>query len=159
MTASNWKILRYWPFVRGIQRSPVNFPDRGQWRGVLVFCLICAWINGWVNNRAVGDSRHYRAHYDVTVMFRDVLLDFRPLCALCVSSHTRLLNSSIACKQFYLQVVFYMLISLIFLSSVAIKPCLLIGNYHVNDIKWKFETSFQNTNYWEQWCQCITKHT
>ena len=30
--------------------------------------LICAWINGWVNNRRAGDLRRYRAHYDVTVM-------------------------------------------------------------------------------------------
>ena len=27
----------YWPFVRGIHRSPVNSPHKGQWRGVLVF--------------------------------------------------------------------------------------------------------------------------
>ena len=34
---------RYWPFVRGIHRSPVNSPHNGQWRGALVFCLIFAW--------------------------------------------------------------------------------------------------------------------
>ena len=64
-----WKHFpRYWPFVRGIQRSPVNSPHKGQWRGALVFSLICVWINGWVNNREVGDLRRYCAHYDVTVM-------------------------------------------------------------------------------------------
>ena len=36
---------RYWPFVRGIYRSPVNSPHKGQWRGALMFSLICAWIN------------------------------------------------------------------------------------------------------------------
>ena len=30
---------RYWPFVRGIHRSPVNSPHKGQWRGALVFSL------------------------------------------------------------------------------------------------------------------------
>ena len=30
--------------------------------------LICARINGWVNNREAGDLWHHRAHYDVTVM-------------------------------------------------------------------------------------------
>ena len=30
--------------------------------------LICACINGWVNNRKAGDLRCYRAHYDVIVM-------------------------------------------------------------------------------------------
>ena len=68
MTSSWWKHFpRYWPFVRGIQRSPVNSPHR-QWRGALMFSLICAWINGWVNNREVGDLRRHRAHYDVIVM-------------------------------------------------------------------------------------------
>ena len=51
-----WKHFpRYWPFVRGIHRSPVNSPHKGQWRGALMFSLICAWINGWVNNREAGD--------------------------------------------------------------------------------------------------------
>ena len=64
-----WKHFpRYWPFVRGIHRSPVNSPHKGQWRGALMFTLICAQINGWENNRAAGDLRHHRAHYDVIVM-------------------------------------------------------------------------------------------
>ena len=60
---------RYWPFVRGIHRSPVNSLHKGQWRGDLMFSLICARINGWINNGEAGDLRRYRAHYDVTVMF------------------------------------------------------------------------------------------
>ena len=65
-----WKHFpRYWPFVRGIHRSPVNSPHKGQWRGALMFSLICVWINGWVNNREAGDLRRYRAHYNVTVMW------------------------------------------------------------------------------------------
>ena len=65
-----WKHFpRYWSFVRGIHRSPVNSPHKGQWRGALMFSLICAWsINGRVNNRETGDLRRHRAHYDVIVM-------------------------------------------------------------------------------------------
>ena len=65
-----WKHFpRYWPFVRGIHRSPVNSLHKGQWRGALIFfSLICIWINGWVNNREAGDLRQYCAHYDVIVM-------------------------------------------------------------------------------------------
>ena len=64
-----WKHFpRYWPFVWGIQRSPVNSSHKGQWRRALIFSLICAWMNGWANNGAVGDLRRHRAHYDVTVM-------------------------------------------------------------------------------------------
>ena len=74
---NKWKHFpRYWPFVRGIHRSPVNSPNKGQWHGALMFSLICAWINDWVNNRKAGDLRRHRAHYDVSVMIIR-LLDIR----------------------------------------------------------------------------------
>ena len=58
-----WKHFpRYWPFVRGIHRSPVNSPHKGQWRGALMFSLIYARINDWVNNGEAGDLRRNRAH-------------------------------------------------------------------------------------------------
>ena len=74
-----WKPFpRYWPFVRGIHRSPVNSPHKGQRRGALIFSLICAWINSWVNTREAGDLRRHRAHYDVTVMkFRVFMKPFQ----------------------------------------------------------------------------------
>ena len=72
--AIKWKHFpRYWPFVRGIHRGPVNSPYKGQWRGALMFPLICVWINGWVNNREAGDLRRYRTHYDVTLMYFFIL--------------------------------------------------------------------------------------
>ena len=54
--------------LRGIHRSPVNSPHKGQWHGALMFSLICTRINCWVNIREAGDLRRYRAHYDVIVM-------------------------------------------------------------------------------------------
>ena len=64
-----WKHFpRNWPFVRGIHRFPVNSPHKGQWRGALMFSLICAGINDWVNNREAGDLRRHRAHDEVIVM-------------------------------------------------------------------------------------------
>ena len=67
-----WKpLLRYWPFLRGIHRSPVNSPNKGQWRGALMFSLICAWINDWINNWEAGDLKRHHAHYDVIVMQND----------------------------------------------------------------------------------------
>ena len=66
-----WKHFpRYWPFVRGIHRSPGTSPHKGQWRGALMFSLICIRIHGLVNNREAGDLRCYRAHYDVTIMYK-----------------------------------------------------------------------------------------
>ena len=71
-----WKHFpRYWPFVRGIHRSPVNSSHKGQWSGALMFSLICASINDWVSNGEAGDFRRHRAHYDVNVM---TLLTCRP---------------------------------------------------------------------------------
>ena len=77
---SVWKHFSWWRhqnetfsalpcFCARIHRPPVNSPHKGQWRGALMFSLICAWINGWVNNRKTGDLRRNRAHYDVIVMF------------------------------------------------------------------------------------------
>ena len=60
---------RYWPFVRGIHWSPVNSPHKGQWRGALMFSLICAWTSVWAHTRDAGDLRHHSAHYDVTAMW------------------------------------------------------------------------------------------
>ena len=45
-----------------------NSPHEGQWRGALMFSVICVWINDWVNNREAGDLTRYRAHYDVIVL-------------------------------------------------------------------------------------------
>ena len=67
-------VPRDWPFVRGIHRSPVSSPHKGQWRGALMFSLICAWTNDWVNNRDADDLKRHRAHYDVSVM--DNVYDF-----------------------------------------------------------------------------------
>ena len=41
----------------GTHRSTVNSTHKGQWRGALMFSLICVWINRWVNNREAGDLR------------------------------------------------------------------------------------------------------
>ena len=72
---TKWKHFPcYWPFVPGIHRSP-NSPHKGQWHGALMFSLICAWTNGWVNNHDAGELRRHRTHCDVTAMgmrgFRD----------------------------------------------------------------------------------------
>ena len=58
------------PFCVG--NSPVTgeFPHKGQWHGALMFSLICAWTNSWVNYRDAGDLRRHLAYNDVIVMKR-----------------------------------------------------------------------------------------
>ena len=52
-------------------RSPVNSPHKGQWRGALMFSLIDVWIN----NRKAGDLRRYRAHYDIVMNTPHIIHD------------------------------------------------------------------------------------
>ena len=73
-----WKHFpRYWPFMRGIHRSPVNSPHKGQWCGALMFSLICTRISGRVNNGEAGDLRRHHAHYDVIVMMIALIVIWR----------------------------------------------------------------------------------
>ena len=62
------KSPRYWPFVRGIHRWPANSTHKGQWHGALIFSLIYAWTNVWINTRDAGDFRRHRIYYDATAM-------------------------------------------------------------------------------------------
>ena len=69
MTSSNGNIFH----VTGslwVHRSPVNSPHKGQWRGALMFSLICAWTCSLANNQDAGNWRRRRAHWDVTVMIQ-----------------------------------------------------------------------------------------
>ena len=52
--------------VRGIHRG-ISL-HKGQWRGALMFPLICVWTNSWATTGDGGDLRRHRTHYDVTVM-------------------------------------------------------------------------------------------
>ena len=77
MTSSNDTFSALLAICAGIHRSPVNSPHKGQWRGALMFSLMCARINGWVNKGETGDLRRYLAHYDVIVM-QGVVIIFIP---------------------------------------------------------------------------------
>ena len=62
-------------FERGIHRS-----QRPVTRSFDVFFDLY-WINGWVNNREVGDLRCHRAHYDVTIMVTTSSWNKREACS------------------------------------------------------------------------------
>ena len=64
-----WKhVRRYWPSVRGIHRTPMDYPHKDQWREALIFSLMCGWTNGWANNRDASDLRSHVAYGDVIIM-------------------------------------------------------------------------------------------
>ena len=80
MTSSNGNISASLALCAG------NYsPHKDQWRGALMFPLICAWVNGWLNNREDVGLRGHRAHNDVTVMHTLIasslpVIDTRMLC-------------------------------------------------------------------------------
>ena len=49
-----------------------------------MFSMICAWINGWINNRET-DLRRHHTHYDVTLMALEQILQLKNTWTL--SSH------------------------------------------------------------------------
>ena len=55
LCAGNSLVTEEFPSPRPVSRS-------------LMISLICAWINGSVNNSEAGDLRRHRVHYDVIVM-------------------------------------------------------------------------------------------
>ena len=84
MTSSNENIFRVTGHLCGEFTGPVNSPHKGQWRGALMFSLICTRIKGWINNVKAGDLRRYRTHYDAIVMQATYLLCDNSYC--CVTS-------------------------------------------------------------------------
>ena len=81
MTSSNGNMFRVPGFCAGNSpvtagNTPVNSPHTDQWRGALVFSFICAWTNGWVNNQDAANLRRHRAHYDVTLMWCPIVIQW-----------------------------------------------------------------------------------
>ena len=82
-----WKHFpRYLPFVRGIHRSPVNSPRKGQWRGALMFSLICTeqTVEQTIKTLVIWDaiaqimtSLYYWSNYEFCVNAPVVFLYFR----------------------------------------------------------------------------------
>ena len=58
------KTFKFWNFSQNLEYdtpSEVGWVICVQICGVLMFSLICAWINRWVNNGGPGDLRHFGA--------------------------------------------------------------------------------------------------
>ena len=64
-------LSHYWPFVRGIQWSPVDYPNEGQavmWKA-LMFSLLLLWRSCWIHNQAVmwdAVTRMWRQYSDAS---------------------------------------------------------------------------------------------
>ena len=50
MTSSNGNIFLVTGLLWGVFTGHRWTPHKGQWRGALIFSLICAWTNNWTNN-------------------------------------------------------------------------------------------------------------
>ena len=67
------------PAIEGLN-LPMTSTSRRQWRGALMFSLICAWVN----NREASDLGRHRAPYDVIEMLLKMWISVWP-CAHLVS--------------------------------------------------------------------------
>ena len=94
-TISRWRQMETFSALlalcAGNHRSPVNSRHKGQWRGALIFSLICARINAWENNREAGDfgtlSGSLWRHCNDTYLFDSWCRSSRPgMCSCNCSS-------------------------------------------------------------------------
>ena len=97
-----------------------TFPAKGQWHGALMFSLICAWINGWVNNREAVDLRRYRAHYDITVMEWNALTSKRNRYTLRVIVQHDAESFQITCKVLYVRALWQPIYAQVLLPFVLL---------------------------------------
>ena len=117
-----WKYFpRYWPFVRGIRRSPVNSPHEGQWRGALMFSLICVRTNGWVK-------------IETLVIWDAIVLIMAPFwCPVSIKYSPLYQHSGKKCTTKPYVTVFH-LHSREALSSQETEPTNINGNQRVDDL-------------------------
>ena len=65
-----WKRFPYYsPFARGTHQSPADFPRKVPVTWALVFSLMLAQTNGWLNSRVAAELRGQYAHCGGTVMY------------------------------------------------------------------------------------------
>ena len=73
-----WKhFRRYWTFVWGIHRSPVNSSHTGQWRGALMFSLIFLCLNKRLSKPSCGwwvETASNSLQCQVVVYFHNFIL-------------------------------------------------------------------------------------
>ena len=131
-----WKrFQRYWPFVRGIHRSPVNSLHKSQWLGTLMVSLVCAWTNNWANNGNTGDFRRRRAYYDGNAVASSV--------SLCERSMHQILDKHRGLVSTYFIIHFKH-----HLTQLNNKYLTRISHYIDNHIQWLMLTSwYGNTSH------------
>ena len=61
--------FRYWPFLMGIHRSPLDYLYKRPATLALMLFLMLAWTNGWINRRIAGKLRHHATHCDVIIIY------------------------------------------------------------------------------------------
>ena len=120
MTSSNGNIF----CVIGPLCSLVNSLHKGQWHGALMFSLICAWINSWVNNHEPGDLRRHCAHYDVTIMYHTSQMLVEPPYPFLVQ--TSIMSTAFLWNSAWGELLAYPLICL-YHVLIPVKPWASIG--------------------------------
>ena len=89
MTSSNGNLFRVTGHLCGKFTSHRWIPRTKSSNAEFWCFLVSAWMNGWVNNREIGDLRRQHAHYDVTIMIDTRVMYFLILALpeLCLSEN------------------------------------------------------------------------
>ena len=95
-----WKLSALLAICAGNSLVTCESPHKGQWHGVLMFSLIWAWMNGWVNKREAGDLRRHRAHYDATVMKFEEMVSYSASCEFTGKSESGSTGLLSCCMQY-----------------------------------------------------------
>ena len=69
MASSNGNIFHVIDPLWGNPPTTGGLPPQSQWRGTLMFSLICTWTNVWANTRDIGDLRRHHTHYVLFYFF------------------------------------------------------------------------------------------
>ena len=114
-----------------------------------MFSLICAWINGWVNNREAGELRRHCAHYDVTVMNATAMnFILQRVFDKSVQIHDEMYFHLLHVANILVHAIWYKLLASYVLSSLSLKI------YRCSALNWLYHKmipeSFENICKWIQ---------
>ena len=139
--------------------SPVNSPRKGQWRRVLIFSLICAWTNDWVNEREASDLRRHCAQYNVTVMCNPIQLCKSQYCHQICTNLFKTKLKYLKCKMNEKHIWFFCVCTLFSCEQAArwmvqfIRPS-VHHTFFTLFPSWCHHEIFRNYYQWQKWCPC-----
>ena len=148
-----WKHFpRYWPFVRGIQQSPVNSPHKGQWRGALMFSSWGWWFETqsrslWRRCNDVGFTRQRGKGGGVSLFISDDMYILQEIRLVKVHIEFIFIKIDTNCHTYFIRLVSFGNAMYSILDNVAPKRLYMRGDYNLNLLKHEIHHPTENFLY------------